>query len=286
MSDAICYLNGKYLPLEQASVPVLDRGFIFGDGVYEVIPVYAGKPFRLFHHLERLNNSLKGIGLVNPLSDDEWEVVIQQVINRNGDGDQSVYLQLTRGVAKRDHGFPGDIKPTVLIMSNPFKPVEAELLENGVAAITLDDIRWQYCHIKSIALLPNILLRQQAIEAGAAEAILLRDNQVTEGAASNVFVVLNGSIITPPKGECLLPGITRDLVVELAQANQLDCEERDISRDELLQANEIWVTSSTREILPVTRLNDQPVGNGKPGPVWQKMYRIYQDYKDSLRQSA
>jgi D-alanine transaminase len=171
-------------------------------------------------------------------------------------------------------------------MSNPFKPVEAELLENGVSAITLDDIRWQYCHIKSIALLPNILLRQQAIEAGAAEAILLRDNQVTEGAASNVFVVLNGTIITPPKGECLLPGITRDLVVELAQANQLDCEERDISRDELLQADEIWVTSSTREILPVTRLNDQPVGNAKPGPVWHKMYKIYQDYKDSLRQSA
>lgn len=286
MSDAICYLNGDYLPLDHASVPVLDRGFIFGDGIYEVIPVYAGKPFRLFHHLERLNNSLQAIRLNNPLTDDEWEVIIQQVINRNGDGDQSVYLQVTRGVAKRDHGFPGDVQPTIFIMSNPFKPVEPELLQKGVAAITLDDIRWQYCHIKSIALLPNILLRQQALEAGAAEAILLRDNEVTEGAASNVFIVLDGKILTPPKDECLLPGITRDLVVELAQSNRLDWEERAISRNELLRAEEIWVTSSTREILPVTRLNEQPVGNGKPGPVWHKMYTIYQDYKQSLRKAS
>ncbi len=286
MSDAICYLNGEYLPLESASVPVLDRGFIFGDGVYEVIPVYAGKPFRLFHHLERLNNSLQAIRLNNPLTDDEWEIVIQQVINHNGDGDQSVYLQVTRGVARRDHGFPGDVQPTIFIMSNPFKPVEPELLQKGVAAITLDDIRWQYCHIKSIALLPNILLRQQALEAGAVEAILLRNNEVTEGAASNVFIVLDGKILTPPKGECLLPGITRDLVVELAQANRLDREERAISRDELLRAEEIWVTSSTREILPITWLNEQPVGNGKPGPVWQRIYQIYQDYKEQLRQAS
>ncbi len=286
MSDAICYLNGEYLPLDHASVPVLDRGFIFGDGIYEVIPVYAGKPFRLFHHLERLNNSLQAIRLNNPLTDDEWEVIIQQVINRNGDGDQSVYLQITRGVAKRDHGFPGDVQPTIFIMSNPFKPVEPELLQKGVAAITLDDIRWQYCHIKSIALLPNVLLRQQALEAGAAEAILLRNNEVTEGAASNVFIVLDGKILTPPKDECLLPGITRDLVVELAQSNRLDWEERAVSRNELLRAEEIWVTSSTREILPVTRLNEQPVGNGKPGPVWHKMYAIYQDYKQSLRKAS
>lgn len=286
MSDDICYLNGDYLPLDQACVPVLDRGFIFGDGVYEVIPVYAGKPFRLTHHLQRLDDSLRGIYLSNPLSADEWANIIQQVIARNADEEQSIYLQVTRGVAKRDHGFPGDVQPTVFIMSNPFKPVDAQLLRDGVGAITLEDIRWQYCHIKSIALLPNILLRQQALEAGAAEAILIKGNEVTEGAASNVFIVLDGVLLTPPKGECLLPGITRDLVVELAEKHAVACEQRAISRDELLRAEEIWVTSSTREILPVTRLDGYPVGAGLPGPLWQKMYAIYQDYKNELRRSG
>lgn len=286
MSDAICYLNGKYLSLDQACVPVLDRGFIFGDGVYEVIPVYAGKPFRLSHHLQRLSDSLAAIYLPNPLSDEAWAERLSQVIDRNGGGDQSLYLQVTRGVARRDHGFPGNVEPTVFIMSNPFKPVDSKLLEEGVAAITLEDIRWQYCHIKSIALLPNILLRQQALEADAAEAILLKDDKVTEGAASNVFIVLDGVLLTPPKAECLLPGITRDLVVELADQHGVPCEQREFNRDELLRAEEIWVTSSTREILPVTRLDGHPVGDGLPGPVWQKLYAIYQDYKNELRRSA
>lgn len=286
MSEAICYLNGDYLPLDQACVPVLDRGFIFGDGVYEVIPVYAGKLFRLDHHLQRLNNSLNSIYLSNPLSDDDWATILQQVVDRNGDSDQSLYLQVTRGVAKRDHGFPETTRPTVFVMSNPFKPVDSKLLEQGVAAITLEDIRWQYCHIKSIALLPNILLRQQALEADAAEAILIKQGKVTEGAASNVFIVLDGILLTPPKGECLLPGITRDLVVELADKHGINSEQRDISRVELERAEEIWVTSSTREILPVTRLDGKPVGDGNPGPVWQRIYRIYQDYKDSLRRAS
>jgi D-alanine transaminase len=286
MSDAICYLNGDYLPLDEACVPVLDRGFIFGDGVYEVIPVYAGKLFRLDHHLQRLSNSLNSIYLSNPLSDEDWSTTLQQVVDRNGDGDQSLYLQVTRGVAKRDHGFPEATRPTVFVMSNPFKPVDPKLLEQGVAAITLEDIRWQYCHIKSIALLPNILLRQQALEADAAEAILIKQDKVTEGAASNVFIVLDGILLTPPIGECLLPGITRDLVVELADKNGINNEQRDISREELERAEEIWVTSSTREILPVTRLDGNLVGDGNPGPVWEKMYRIYQDYKDSLRRAS
>ncbi|MGD8577601.1 MAG: D-amino acid aminotransferase, partial [Thiohalophilus sp.] len=267
-------------------VPVLDRGFIFGDGVYEVIPVYAGKLFRLDHHLQRLSNSLNSIYLSNPLSDEDWSTTLQQVVDRNGDGDQSLYLQVTRGVAKRDHGFPEATRPTVFVMSNPFKPVDPKLLEQGVAAITLEDIRWQYCHIKSIALLPNILLRQQALEADAAEAILIKQDKVTEGAASNVFIVLDGILLTPPIGECLLPGITRDLVVELADKNGINNEQRDISREELERAEEIWVTSSTREILPVTRLDGKLVGDGNPGPVWEKMYRIYQDYKDSLRRAS
>jgi D-alanine transaminase len=286
MNSPTVYLNGQYLPLDEACVPVLDRGFIFGDGVYEVIPVYAGKPFRLAHHLQRLKNSMAAIRLDNPYTDEQWTDIIQRVIDANGDDDQSIYLQVTRGVASRDHRFPGATRPTVFVMSNLFVPVPEEQLRDGVKAITLEDIRWQYCNIKSIALLPNILLRQQAVDRGAAEAILLRNGEVTEGAASNVFIVKDGVVITPPKDECLLPGITRDLVVELAEANGIPVEERPISEAELQQADEIWLTSSTKEILPVTRLNDRTVGDGTPGPLWHRMYAIYQAYKDTLRNDA
>ena len=285
MTSATVYLNGNYLPLEQACVPVLDRGFIFGDGVYEVIPVYGRKAFRLEHHLQRLKNSMQAVRLNNPHTDEEWSVIINNVVERNDGGDQSIYLQITRGVASRDHRFPGDAIPTVFVMSNLFVMVPTEQLEHGVSAITLDDIRWQYCSIKSIALLPNILLRQQAVEQGAAEAILLRDNEVTEGAASNVFIVKDGVIITPPKTDCLLPGITRDLVVEQAHEHDLPVEETIIKLEELLDADEIWLTSSTKEILPVTQLNNQNVGAGKPGPVWKQMYGLYQDHKQALRQA-
>jgi len=286
MASSTVYLNGEYLPLDKACVPVLDRGFIFGDGVYEVIPVYAGKAFRLQHHLQRLKNSMQAVRITNPHTDEEWNAIINEVVTRNNDGDQSIYLQITRGVAHRDHRFPGDATPTVFVMSNLFDPVPKQQLENGVNAITLDDIRWQYCSIKSIALLPNILLRQQAVEQGAAEAILLRNGEVTEGAASNVFIVKDGIIITPPKTDCLLPGITRDLVVEQAHEHGLTVKEANIEQTELETADEIWLTSSTKEILPVTKLNGQPVGGGKPGTVWQQMYALYQAYKQTLRQPA
>ncbi|MGW8228229.1 MAG: D-amino acid aminotransferase [Gammaproteobacteria bacterium] len=286
MASSIVYLNGEYLPLDQACVPVLDRGFIFGDGVYEVIPVYGGKAFRLEHHLQRLKNSMQAVRLRNPLTDEDWSTIINSVVSRNNGGDQSIYLQITRGVARRDHRFPGDATPTVFVMSNLFEAVPKEQLENGVKAITLDDIRWQYCSIKSIALLPNILLRQQAVEQGAAEAILLRNDEVTEGAASNVFIVKDGVIITPPKTDCLLPGITRDLVVEQANEHGLTLKETIIKQTDLNTADEIWLTSSTKEILPVTQLNGQPVGNGTPGKVWQQMYALYQDYKQTLRQTG
>lgn len=286
MASSTVYLNDEYLPLDQACVPVLDRGFIFGDGVYEVIPVYGGKAFRLQHHLQRLKNSMQAVRITNPHTDEEWSTIINNVVTRNNDGDQSIYLQITRGVARRDHRFPGDATPTVFVMSNLFDPVPKQQLENGVNAITLDDIRWQYCSIKSIALLPNILLRQQAVEQGAAEAILLRNGEVTEGAASNVFIVKDGIIITPPKNDCLLPGITRDLVVEQAHEHGLAVKETNIKQTELETADEIWLTSSTKEILPVTKLNDQPVGTGKPGIVWQQMYALYQAYKQTLRQTA
>jgi D-alanine transaminase len=280
----VVYLNGEYLPVEQAHVSVLDRGFIFGDGVYEVIPAYGGYPLRLKHHLQRLQNSLDAIRLENPRSESEWGEIIHALIEKNQGEDQYIYLQVTRGVAKRDHRFPDGTTPTVFVMSSPLLPVDAQLLQSGVSAITLDDIRWRYCSIKTTALLGNVLLRQQAVEQDAAEAILIRDGEVTEGAASNLFIVLNGVIITPPKSDLLLPGITRDLVVELAEHHGLACEERSISEAELKQAEEVWVTSSTKEILPVTTLDGKAVGDGKPGQTWQQMIKLYQDNKVLLRQ--
>ena len=278
----IIYLNGDYLPAEQACISPLDRGFIFGDGIYEVIPAYNNHLFRLEEHLQRLDNSLASVSIKVLLSHQNWRDLLNELIKRNGGGNQSVYLQITRGVAPRDHAFPDDISPTIFAMSNPLKPVAKEIHEHGVSAITLEDIRWKYCHIKTIALLPNILLRQQALQAGAVEAILVRANEVTEGAASNLFIVRDGTLLTPPKGPELLPGITRDLVLELAQQAGIPCRETSIHPDELKTADEIWLTSSTREILPVTKLDEQAVGTGpagKPGPVWQRMIAIYQDYK-------
>ncbi len=287
--SSICYLNGNYQPLEQAKVSVLDRGFIFGDGVYEVIPAYAGHLFRLQQHLQRLDNSLKAIKLANPLSNSEWQNMLQLLVEKNQDqnnGDQSIYLQLTRGVAKRDHSFPQNTPATVFAMSNPLLAADMKKMQAGVAAITLDDIRWRYCHIKTIALLPNILLKQEAAEKHASEAILVREGQVSEGSASNLFIVSKGVIKTPAKSEQLLPGVTRDLIVELAQKNGLACEETSISEAELLSADEIWLSSSTKEIIPVTRLNEKTIGTGTAGPLWQKMIKIYQAYKQQLRAGA
>jgi D-alanine transaminase len=281
---SIVYLNGEFLPVERAQVSVMDRGFIFGDGVYEVIPVYGGRLFRLDQHLQRLARSLAEIRLANPLSGDAWRQCLQEVVRRNGAGDQSVYVQITRGVAPRDHAFPMEVKPTVYAASSPLKPLTADLAEHGVAAVSLPDIRWQRCDIKAITLLPNILLRQQAIDQGAVEAILVRDGQVNEGAASNVFIVKAGILITPPKGPFLLPGITRDLVLELAAVHGIAHREATLTPQDLALAEEVWLTSSTREILPVTRLDQRPVGNGKPGQLWRRMISLYQDYKQSVRE--
>ncbi len=285
----IAYLNGDYLPIEEARVSVLDRGFLFGDGVYEVMPAYGGRLFRLAQHLKRLQNSLDAILIPNPLSDADWERVLNGLLQRNAeatdpDGDQSVYLQVTRGVAqKRDHQFPEKIVPTIYAVSSTIAAVDPALAERGAAAVTLPDNRWLRCNIKAITLLPNVLFRQQAVEAGAAEAILVRDGRVIEGSASNVFLVRNGILLTPPIGPHLLPGITRDLILELAAAHKMRCEERDIPEAWLRDADEVWVTSSIREILPITRLDEKPVGNGRPGPVWKTMKAIFQDYKNAVR---
>lgn len=281
-NNSIVYLNGQFLPIDEAKVSVLDRGFVFGDGVYEVIPVYTGRLFRLEHHLDRLDSSLEGIRLENPLVHDEWSEILHELVKRNGRSDQSVYLQITRGVAKRDHAFPQNVEPTVFAMSNPIGEVDPEL-RKGVAAVTVEDFRWKLCHIKSIALLPNILLRQQAVDQDAVEAIMLRDGEVTEGAATNVFIVSNNTVITPPKSNLLLPGITRDLVVELCNKHAIACEERIISEAELRSANEIWLSSSTKEVIPVITLDGEAVGNGEPGPVWENVLALYQEYKKAVR---
>lgn len=272
------YLNGSYMPVEEAKVSVLDRGFLFGDGVYEVIPVYGGRPFRLGEHLRRLDDSLRGIRMESPLDDAQWLEVFRQLID--GTHDQYLYLQITRGAApKRDHAIPIGVKPTVFVMCSPISPIPPE----GVAAVTVPDIRWQWCHIKAITLLSNVLLRQEALDRGAIEGILIRDGRVIEGAASNVFAVLGGVLTTPPKSHELLPGITRDLVLELARANQIPCEERQMTLAEVRQADELWLTSSTREILPVIRLDEMPVGNGEPGSLWARLHQLYQTYKQHLR---
>jgi D-alanine transaminase len=278
------YLNGVFLPLEDANVSVLDRGFLFGDGVYEVIPVYGGRLFRLEHHLKRLGNSLHGIRIPNPLTDEGWQMVLERLVAENGDADQSVYLKVTRGTdRKRDHAFPVDITPTVFAMCSPMPGARDIDTETGISAITLPDIRWKLCSIKAITLLPNVLLRQQAIDAGSAEAILINDGYAVEGAASNLFIVRDGVVITPPNSDALLPGITRDLVLELAADNAIPFREADVRETELRAADEVWLTSSTREISPVVTLDGQQVGSGKPGPVWERMIRLYQDYTAAVR---
>ena len=281
------YLNGKFLPLEEAYIPVLDRGFIFGDGVYEVIPVYSKRAFRLAEHLNRLQSSLDGIRLPNPHSETEWAKLISELIERNPGDDQYLYLHITRGVAKRDHAFPQPpVQPTVFMMSSPLLHPATELLASGVSAVTAADNRWLRCDIKAISLLPNVLLRQMAVDAGCAETILIRDDSfMTEGAASNIFLAKNGTLLAPPKDNLMLPGITYDVVLELAAANHIPVEVRKIGKDELLSADELLLTSSTREVMPITTLDGKAVGSGKPGPIFGRLYSLYQNYKrDVMRQ--
>jgi D-alanine transaminase len=275
------YLNGKFVPIEEAKVPVLDRGFIFGDGVYEVIPVYSRRPFRLAEHLKRLQHSLDGIKLKNPHSEREWTDILYELIKRNAPEDQYLYLHITRGVAKRDHAFPAPpVPPTVFVLSNPLTTPPPELLHSGISCITVADNRWLRCDIKAIALLPNVLLRQAAVDAGCAEAVLIRDDAfLTEGAASNIFVVKNGKLLAPPKDNLMLPGITYDVILELAAANGIPYELRRISKAEVFDADELLLTSSTREVLAITTLDGKPVGSGRPGAMFARLHPLYQTFK-------
>jgi D-alanine transaminase len=280
------FLNGQFMPLEDAKVPVLDRGFIFGDGVYEVVPVYSKVPFRLEEHLARLERSLAAVGIRNPYTREQWRGFIAGLVARQSFEDQAVYFQVTRGVAKRDHAFPKNAEPTVFMMSNPLVPPAPSQVEAGASAITARDNRWLRCDIKSISLIGNCLLRELSAEAEAVETILFRDGRLTEASASNVFIVKGGVILSPPKTELILPGITYDVVVELARANALPLEFRDIKEAEVRAADEIWVTSSSKEVLAVVRLDGATVGDGRPGPVFRRMHRLYQDFKHKVMRAG
>ncbi|GMQ89738.1 MAG: D-amino acid aminotransferase [Gammaproteobacteria bacterium] len=278
------YLNGEFLSAQDASISPMDRGFIFGDGVYEVIPLFGGRLFRLAQHLQRLHNSLAAIGLDNPLTDAQWGGVLQQLGDHAGSEDQYVYLQITRGAAPRNHAFPHNARPTVFAYAQPMSYSDAPPAASGIAVITAQDIRWQRCDIKSTSLLAAVMLRQQAAESGAVEAILVRDGLVTEGAASNVFIVRDHTVVTPPKGPLILAGITRELILELAQQHGIALVERTLQHSELSVAEEVWIASSTNEIKPVTRIDGTAVGDGAPGALFARMYQHYQDYKRAFRE--
>jgi D-alanine transaminase len=280
------FLNGKFLPIEEAKVPVLDRGFIFGDGVYELVPVYSRVPFRLDEHLARLERSLAETRIRNPYTRAQWRELIYRLVDAQSFDDQGLYFQVTRGVAKRDHAFPKDVEPTVFMMSNPLVTPPRELVQKGAAAVTAQDNRWLRCDIKSISLIGNCLLRQLSAGEGAAETILFREGKLTEASASNVFVVKRGVILSPPKSSLILPGITYDVVVELAGANGLPLELRDITEPEVRGADEIWVSSSSKEVLPVVSLDAVPVGDGRPGPLFGRMYQLYQEFKQKVMRAG
>ena len=280
------FLNGKLLALEDAKVSVLDRGFIFGDGIYELVPVYSRVPFRLDEHLARLERSLGETKIRNPYSRTQWRDHIHGLIDAQAFDDQGVYFQVTRGVAKRDHAFPKNVEPTVFMMSNPLVNPPREQVERGGAAVSAPDNRWQRCDIKSISLIGNVLLRQLSAEAEAAETILFRHGILTEASASNVFIVKRGVIQSPPKSNLILPGITYDVIAELASADNLPLEFRSITEDEVRAADEVWVTSSSKEVFPIVSLDGRPVGDGRPGPVFRRMYQLYQEFKQKVMRSG
>jgi D-alanine transaminase len=273
------YLNGALLPIEEAKISVLDRGFIYGDGVYELIPAYGRRPFRLPQHLARLQRSLDGIRLTNPHTDAEWTSIILELVSRQPFDDQGVYLQVTRGVAKRDHAFPKGVAPTVFMMSNPLATPSADQVARGVAVVTAEDNRWKRCDLKTISLVGNVLMRQLAADADAVETVMFRDGRLTEASASNVLIVAGGTIVAPPKDNLILPGITYDATEEFARDAGLPFEIRPVSKAEALSADEMWLSSSTKEVLAVTTLDGRPFAGGVPGPHFKAMHGLFQQKK-------
>lgn len=267
----ICYLNGHYLPLADARISPLDRGFLFADSIYEVLPAFGGRMFRFREHVDRLDRSLKEIRLTSPHSHDQWLALLEELIERNGGGDMYVYLQVTRGMEYgRNHAFPATVTPTVFAMVSQLPTMSAQQRERGLAAITVEDLRWSRCDIKATALLANVLAKQQAADAGAQEAIFIRDGEVMEGASTSIFIVRDGIAITRPNSNRILPGTTRDAAIELA-SDLMPVQIRPISVDELHNADEVWLAAATRDVLPITSIDGRPVGNGQPGPRWKQL---------------
>lgn len=280
---SICYLDGTYLPLTEARISPMDRGFLFGDGAYEVIPVYSRRPFRIAEHIARLGRTLDAVRIANPHTAADWEAIVNELVARNAWVDQSIYLHVSRGPdERRNHAFPAVVRPTVFLMSEALVTPSAEALASGVAAVSAADFRWARCDLKTTALLANCLLRQVAIDKGCAETVLFRDGFLTEGAASNIFVVRDGVLLAPPKSHLMLPGITYDVVLELAATHGLEHRVREILEDEVRTADELWLTSSTKEVLAITSLDGRPIGDGRPGPVGREMHAWYQEFKNTV----
>lgn len=279
-----CYLNGRYLPIEEARISPLDRGFLFGDGAYEVMPVYGGRPFRLQAHCARLTRSLHELRMRDPLSPEQWRAVFATLIEAGGQADQYLYWQVSRGAEPgRNHAPLPDIPRTVFAFGVPWPQVSPEVLEAGLACLTAPDTRWARCDIKSTALLANVLLRQLAVDAGAAETILLREGRLTDASASAVHVVIDGEVRTPPNSREILPSTTRTVVEELASRAGIAWRAAPVSEAELRAAQEIWISAATREVQPVTRLDGRAVGEGRPGPLWRRVYAAFQDWKGELQ---
>ncbi|HEY5265002.1 MAG TPA: aminotransferase class IV [Steroidobacteraceae bacterium] len=279
----ICYLNGAYMPLAQARVSPLDRAFLFGDAVYEVVPVYGSRPFRLRQHLERLDRSLAGIRMTSPRSHAEWAEVCEELITRNAGSDAYIYIQITRGAEfGRNHAWPDGLVPTLFAYISALEPLAASLREHGVSAVTSADTRWLRRDIKSTALLANVLLKKLSIDAGAYETILIDQGELTEGSSTSVHVVTDGIVHAPPNGHHILPGTTRDVITELADRVGLRTISGKVSEAQLRGAEEIWLTFATRGLLPVTTLDGAPVGNGRPGPLFKRMDAAFAGYIHEL----
>lgn len=279
MQDSLVYLNGEFTPLSEAKISVLDRGFIFGDGVYDVTPVYARKMFRQDQHIERLTRNLAAIGIPSPHTKSAWLALIEKVIAAHPSNDQLVYIQVTRGVAPRSHAFPAQVEPTVFIMTNPLSLPDTTKVRDGVACVSMEDKRWLHCEIKSTSLLGNVLAAQFGVENGATEVIQFRDDYLTEGSASNVWIVKDGVLIAPPKDNLILEGIRYGFLQELCESKQIPFQSRKITRDEVFAADEVLLTSASKEVLAVVRIDGKTIGTGKPGSIFHQLYQAYQEAK-------
>ena len=285
LPSTLCYLDGEYTALKDARISVLDRGFIFGDGVYEVVPVYGGQPFCFDEHMARLDRSLAELQIANPLTLAQWRGIVMRLVEAGGDAPQAVYFQITRGVAPRDHAMTRGVHPTVFVMVNPLPPVADAVRAKGVACVSAADFRWQKAHIKSTSLLGAVLARQISVEAGAAETIMFRDEWLSEASSSNVWIVKDGGLVGPPKDHLVLTGIRYGLLERLCAERGIPFTLRRISREEVFGADELLLSSASKEVLPVVTLDGQAIGNGSPGPIYQALYAAYQQAKLSNAQT-